>query len=121
MVPSNTFVPLSSTMPRLQNSFAVALACVTKQNRHVLVHHDLVDAGDAFLLKRTVADGKRLVDDENLRIYRHGERESQTRLHAAGIRAHRLVDIQTQLSEIDDSRLDFGDFLPREAKDLPRS
>ena len=52
----------------------------------------LPDAPDALVLKDRVADGQRLVDEQDIRIDVNGGRERQPHEHAARVRLHRPVD-----------------------------
>src|SRR5579875_37302 len=62
-------------------------------------------AGDAVVaapLESLVADGQDLVDDQDVRVEVHGDREAQPSVHPRGVGPHRVVDEALKLAELDD-------------------
>ncbi len=90
-----------------------------EQDRDARIRDDFAHACEALALKAAVADGQSLVDDEDVRRDGTREREAETRLHAARIRAHRLVDIVAQLGELDDLRFEVAQILVGKPPELP--
>ncbi|MEI2998376.1 MAG: hypothetical protein V8T51_03825 [Senegalimassilia faecalis] len=72
--------------------------------------------GDALALERAVANGKSLVDHQDFRVDGHRERKAQARLHAARVRAHRLVDVQAKVGELDDLGLELFNLVALQAR-----
>src|ERR1700722_4821548 len=65
----------------------------------------------ALVNKGGISGSKRLIDDENLRLYTDGRSERQSCLHSAGISSKRMVNDLAKLAETDDPRnfrLNFG-------------
>src|SRR5579883_633748 len=60
---------------------------------------ELLDLLETFLLEGHVADGQRLVDQQDFRIDMNGGGEAETELHAGAVGAHRIVDRMLQLVE----------------------
>src|SRR5690554_4929949 len=65
---------------------------------------ELPDAVEALVLKVGVSHGKSLVDNQDIRAAGCGDAEGQAHLHAAGVGAHRLVDVLSDLRKGDDVR-----------------
>src|SRR5688572_8940261 len=63
---------------------------------------DLADPAHALVDEYRVARGQRLVDNENVRVNTHCGCKGQSRLHAARIRAERLVDDVSEFAEVND-------------------
>src|SRR5690554_3544722 len=80
---------------------------------------ELPDAVEALVLKVGVSHGKSLVDNQDIRAAGCGDAEGQAHLHAAGVGAHRLVDVLTDLREGDDVRHQRCEFVDRHAEQLP--
>ena len=59
------------------------------------------DPVDALRLEVLIADRERLVDDQDLGIDAHREREREPQIHARRVRPHRLVDEVAELGERD--------------------
>ena len=71
---------------------------------------------EALLLKRLVADGQHLVEQQNLSLHGDRNREGEPKLHPRGVRAHGLVDERTEPGEVDDLVEATIDHLPRNAE-----
>ena len=85
----------------VQNALTVNSECET--NRIVLpLRAELLHLVDALELEDVVADGEDLVDDEDVGVHADADREAETRLHAARVGAHRLVDVIADIGEADD-------------------
>ena len=85
-----------------------------------------VHVPNALVAEASVADGKHLVDEQDVRFHVGGDGETQAGLHAAGIALHRRVDELAYAGELDDLvflGLDFPAFHPQdgavEVKILP--
>src|SRR5438105_2193042 len=78
---------------------------------------ELAEPVEALALKAHVPDGEHLVDDEDLRLDAHRDREGETQLHAGAVRAERLPDELLELRERHDL-VQLANGLPaREARD----
>ena len=84
-----------------------------EQYRYVFVHHNFANAGNTLSLKSAVAHRKGFVYHQYFRVDGNRKGKTQARLHATGIRTHGLIDIHTQLSEVDYFRLNLLDFFAR--------
>ena len=73
-----------------------------EENRDVSVLDEVLDTAPAFLLEEHVADGERLVHDEDVGLGDGGDGERDARDHAGGEILHGHVDEVGQLGEIDD-------------------
>ena len=80
---------------------------------------ELADAVEALVLEIGVAHRERFVDDQYIRAVRGGDAEGQAHLHAAGVHAHRLVDIVADFGKGFDFRHQAGDFFDAVAEQLP--
>jgi hypothetical protein len=72
-----------------------------EQHRPAVAARHVVHLAEALLLEDDVADGKDLVDDENLRLEVRGNRERQPHVHATRIALHRRIDEPLHLGEGD--------------------
>ena len=54
----------------------------------------------AFCLKEDIADRKRLIDNQNLRINRDIQRKGQAHKHSAGVGLHRLVHEVSDIGKV---------------------
>ena len=79
-----------------------------EQKRDVALH-DLLHLFGALIAKRAVADGQRLIDDEDFRVDVDADGKAEARFHTAGVRAHRLVNVFFELRKINDGRLELCD------------
>ena len=77
------------------------------------------DAVEALVLEVSVAYREGLIDDQHIRAMRGGDAECQAHLHAAGVHAHRLVDVVADFGEGFDLRHQAGDFFDAVAEQLP--
>ena len=85
----------------VQNALTVNSEWLT--NRIVLPWlAELLHLLDALEPEDVVAHREDLVDDEDVGVDAHAHREAETRLHAARVRAHRLVDVLADVGEADD-------------------
>ena len=73
-----------------------------EENRDVSVLDEVLDTAPAFLLEEHVADGERLVNDEDVGLGDGGDSKRDARDHAGGEILHGHVDEVGQLGEIDD-------------------
>ena len=72
-----------------------------QHDRHALAAQ-LVDVLEAPALEALVADGHDLVEQQDLGLHVHGDREAQAHLHAARVDLHRRVDELADVGEGDD-------------------
>ena len=70
---------------------------------------ELSDPVEALVLEIGIAHGQRLIDDQHVGPHRGGDAEGDAHLHAAGIGAHRLVEVVADLGECLDLRQDAFD------------
>ena len=63
---------------------------------------ELVHPVEALALERLVADGEHLVDEQDVGIDVHGDREAEPHVHARRVVLHLLVDEPLELGELDD-------------------
>ena len=73
-----------------------------EENRDVSVLDEVLNAALALLLEEHVADGERLVHDEDVRLGDGGDGERDARDHAGGEVLHGHVHKVGQLGEVDD-------------------
>jgi hypothetical protein len=73
---------------------------------------------EALMLEVGVADGQRLVDDQDVGPARGGDAERQAHLHARRVHAHRLVDVVADVGERFDLRHQRDDFIDPQADQL---
>ena len=100
----------------VQNNDAVAVLAdagevVRNKENRLSLPFKLVEFAVALCLEKHVADGKRLVHNQNLRIDVDGHREREAHEHAARIHLDRLIDIVSDVREREDVRKFFLDFL----------
>ena len=79
---------------------------------------ELMHTVEALALEGLVADGEHLVDEQNVGIDVHGDREAEAHVHARGVVLHLLVDEPLELGELDDvvePRVDVGALEPEHA------
>ena len=96
--------PASSRIARSQIDLDRAACRATTISSVVPCLRNCADAVEALVLEIGVAHRQRLVDDQHVRATGGGDAEGQAHLHAAGIHAHRLVDVVADLGE----RFDLG-------------
>ncbi len=72
-----------------------------KENRHVTVLDEMLDAVFALLLEEHVTNRKRLVYDEDIGLGYRRDGKCDAGNHAAGIVFERHIDKVAQLSELD--------------------
>ena len=58
---------------------------------------------EALALELLIADGDDLVDDQDLRFERYGDREAETDEHPAGVDLDRRIDEVADPGEVDDA------------------
>ena len=63
---------------------------------------DVFHLAEAFLLKRSIADGEHFIDEKNFRLEVRRDREREARVHAAAVAFRRRVDELLHLREIHD-------------------
>lgn len=73
-----------------------------EQHGDVAVLDEVLDAALALLLEEHVADGERLIDDEDVGLGDGGDGEGDARDHSGGEVLHGHVDKVGQLGEVDD-------------------
>ena len=82
---------------------------------------ELLDALEALALERLVTDREHLVDEQDLRLDVHRDREAEPGGHARRVVLHLVVDELLDLGERDDVVEDLVDLLAREPEDRRRS
>ena len=70
-------------------------------------------------LKRGVASGERLVDEQDLGIEEHGDRRREAHAHAARVGVHRQVEVLVELRELADLVGELGQALGRQPARQP--
>ena len=63
---------------------------------------DVGHAAEALALELGVADGKDLIDDEDVRLEMGGHREGQSKVHARRVPLDRGVEELSEAGELDD-------------------
>ena len=63
---------------------------------------DFLHAAVTFRLEEYVTDGKRLIDDQDLRLHIDGQRKRQSHKHTAGVSLDRLMHEISDIREIQD-------------------
>ena len=79
---------------------------------------ELADAVEALVLEVGIAHRERLVNDQHIRPMRGSDAEGQAHLHAAGVNAHRLVDVVADFGEGFDLGHQAGNFFDAVAEEL---
>ena len=74
-----------------------------EQNRHVTALDKVLYTGLALLLEEHVADGKHLIDDQDIGLGNGGDCKSNARNHARREVLERHVDKVLQLNELDNA------------------
>src|SRR5919108_1141004 len=78
---------------------------------------EVENAVDALTLKGLVAHGEDLVQQQDVRLDMRRDRETETHVHAGGIRLHRKVDEAFELGERNDLVEPLADLLPLQSVD----
>src|SRR5438046_10467213 len=60
---------------------------------------ECLDSRHALVLEIRIADGKRFIDDEEVRTYRGRNTERQTHLHTARVHPNRLIEVRSDFRE----------------------
>ena len=74
-----------------------------EQNRHVTALDKVLNTGLALLLEEHVADGKHLIDDQDIGLGNGGDCKSNARNHTRREVLERHVDKVLQLNELDNA------------------
>ena len=86
---------------RSQRRSTADAACETKQIVPPALL-ELEDLAEALALERLVADGEHLVEQQDVGVDVHRDREAKPHVHARGVGANRQVDEALELGEGDD-------------------
>ena len=92
--------PVEQDRPRAQGR-DLARGVRDEEDRLALLLEE-ADPVDALVLERGVPDGQDLVDDEDVGVDVHGDREPQPDVHARRVVLDGVVDELAQLAELDD-------------------
>src|SRR5438132_1173170 len=89
--------PLGADMPLIEPDPSLAPSrhrpkIVGNEHDRLLRGAELADLGEAFVLEVLVPDREHLVDEEDVRLEVHRDRESEAHVHAARVRLHGSVE-----------------------------
>src|SRR5439155_17583983 len=77
---------------------------VRHEDDRLLGRAELADLGEAFVLEVLVTDREHFVHEENVRLQMHGDRETETHVHAARVGLHRRIEEAADVGELLDRR-----------------
>ena len=75
---------------------------MTDDNEALTLVAQLADPVETLVLEWLITDSQDLIDEEDIRISVHGNREGQTQEHSRGVELHLIVNEIFDLAEGDD-------------------